>query len=93
MVASAEPLSEIDILSQVVMPEEPSLPVELAQWVLKMRFSDEAQDHVRDLLDKNNRGTLSESDRGVLDKYLRVGRFIDLLQAKARLTLRQASES
>jgi len=51
MIASAEPLSEIDILSQIVMPEEPSLPVELAQWVLRMRFSEEAQNPVRDLLD------------------------------------------
>jgi hypothetical protein len=38
-------------LSHVVIPEEPSLPVALARWVLEMRFSEEAQNPVRDLLD------------------------------------------
>jgi hypothetical protein len=91
MIANSTSVSEADILAQVVSPDDPSLERELARAVLDLRFQDEAQARIRELLDKNNRGTISESERGLLDKYLRVGQFIDLLQAKARLTLRQAA--
>jgi hypothetical protein len=49
-----------------------------------------ATDRIRDLLQKNNAGTLSPAEKSNLDKYLRVGQFLDLMQAKARLSLRPA---
>jgi hypothetical protein len=52
-----------------------------------MQFSEEARAAIRTLLEKGNQGTLSESERAALGRYLRVGQFIDLLQAKARLSL------
>ena len=92
MIAStATTTTEIDILAQVVAPEEPSLQAELARSVLEMKFNDDAQATIRELLDKNNRGTIAADERLLLDKYLRVGQFIDLLQAKARLTLHESS--
>ena len=41
-----------------------------------------------ELADKNNRGTLSAAERQEMEKYARVGNFLDLLQAKARLSLK-----
>ena len=46
------------------------------------------------MLRKNNRGTISGDERMILEKYLRVGYLIDLLQidllqAKARLSLKR----
>jgi hypothetical protein len=93
MIASAgATTTEIDILSQVVAPEEPSLQRELARSVLKMKFNENAEMTIRELLARNNRGEITADERLVLDKYLRVGQFIDLLQAKARLTLHQSSQ-
>ena len=93
MIASAgATTTEIDILSQVVAPEEPSLQRELARSVLKMKFNENAEIMIRELLAKNNRGEITADERLMLDKYLRVGQFIDLLQAKARLTLHQSSQ-
>src|SRR5688572_29884069 len=93
MIASAaSTASEFDILAQVVAPEEQSFQVELARSVLGMKFNDEAQATIRELLDKNNRGVITPDERSLLDKYLRVGQFIDLLQAKARLTLHESSQ-
>jgi hypothetical protein len=40
-------------------------------------------------LDKNNAGTLTDADRLEIERYVRVGNMISLLQAKARLTLRK----
>ena len=41
-----------------------------------------------DLADRNNKGTISDTEQEELDKYLRVGSFINLVQAKARLSLK-----
>ena len=92
MIANTTPATEIDILAHVVMPEEPLLKAELAHCVLEMQFDDAATANIRELLEKNNRGTLSDSERNLLDRYLRVGEFIDLLQAKARVTLQGTSK-
>ena len=88
MIANASvTATEIDILAQVVAPDDPSLQAELARSVLAMKFNADAQATICELLEKNNRGDITAGERQLLDRYLRVGQFIDLLQAKARLTL------
>lgn len=80
-------LSEADILSEVVAPDEPNMNQEFARAVLAVRFTDVAAGRIRDLLQKNNAGTLTSAERSNLDNYLKVGQFLDLMQAKARLSL------
>jgi hypothetical protein len=58
-----------------------------------LRFSDSAQKRVRDLLELNNAGTITESERDELQKYLRVGQFLDLFPAKARASLAELQRS
>jgi hypothetical protein len=76
------------ILSEVVAPEDPTLNEEFARAVLAVRFTDAATGRIRDLLQKNNAGTLSPAEKSNLEKYMRVGLFLDLMQAKARLSLK-----
>lgn len=80
-------ITEADILSEVVAPNQPGISPEFAQAILDLHFTDKANKRIRKLLDKNNKGTINEAERAVLDKYLRVGQFLDLMQAKARLSL------
>lgn len=80
-------LSEVEILSEVVEPNRPTFSSELAQELLAMRFNENATQRIRDLLGKNNAGTISLTEKATLGNYLRVGEFLDLLQAKARLAL------
>src|SRR5579863_913147 len=87
---SSATLTEADILSEIVAPGEPTLNQQFASAVLAVRFTDGATDRIRDLLQKNNAGTLSPAEKSNLDKYLRVGQFLDLMQAKARLSLQPA---
>jgi hypothetical protein len=89
MIANAAGATEIDILAQVVGPEAATFEPDFARALLELKFTDEAQGQIRDLLAKNNQGILSDAEQGLLDKYLRVGQFLDLMQAKARVTLRQ----
>lgn len=91
MASVEHPLTEADILTQVVAPGKPDLPPEVARSILKMRFNDEASKRMQELMDKNNQGTISESETAEMDKYLRVGTFLDLIQAKAHLSLKHAS--
>lgn len=91
--AESSILTEADILSEVVAPNRPGLSPESARSILELSFTDKATSRMRDLLDKNNKGTISAEERSELDKYLRVGQFLDLMQAKARLSLQQSGSS
>jgi hypothetical protein len=81
-------VTEADILNEVIAPDEPGLPPEAAGALLHLGFKESARARISELLQANNRGELSEADRTELDKYLRVGQFLDLVQAKARASLR-----
>jgi len=82
-------ITEADILAKVVVPDRGDLAPEVAHSLLKLQFDKDATRNIRRLLQKNNRGTISSDDRVTLEKYLRVGQMLDLLQAKARLSLQK----
>ena len=90
---NAVPVTEADILAEVVAPNKGGLSPEAARSFLAMKFGREAAQRVRQLLRKNNRGAITADERVLLEKYLRVGRFLDLVQAKARLSLRDAGDA
>jgi hypothetical protein len=91
--ANATLITEADILEQVVNPAVADLKPEAARTLLKLRFNSAATKRIRQMLEKNNRGTISEAERLTLEKYLRVGQFLDLLHAKAKLSLKNNGES
>jgi hypothetical protein len=86
-------ITEADILNGVIAPEEAGLPAEAARALLHLAFKEPTREHIRALLQANNRGELPDADRAELEKYLRVGQFLDLLQAKARLSLQEQAHS
>lgn len=81
-------LTEADILTEVVEPNRPTLSPQLAEELIALHFNDGATSRIRELLLKNNAGTIKPAEKTTLENYLRVGEFLDLLQAKARLTLK-----
>ena len=87
--ANTSTITEADILSQVIAPGQSGLSPESARSILELRFSDAAKDRIRDLMNRNNRGTITDAEVFELEKYLRVGMFLDLIQAKACVSLRQ----
>jgi len=87
------PITEADILSQVVAPDQADLPPEFARSILNLKFSQAALDRMKELAGKNNQGLLTEAERAEMEKYMRVGNFLDLMQAKARLSLQTADSA
>jgi len=91
--ANSTTITDAEILEHVVSPVKGGLDPDVARVILELRFDRDATKRIRQLLQKNNRGTISAEERITLEKFLRVGKFIDLLQAKARLTLKEAGLS
>jgi hypothetical protein len=86
-------ITEADILTEVIHPDRPDLPAEFARIVLDMKFSSAANERMNELAEKNRLGTLTAAEHADLEKYLRVGNFLNLLQAKARLSLKGSEPS
>jgi len=88
----ATSISEADILEHVISPVDGGLDQDAARAFLKLKFDKEATKQIRQLLQKNNRGSISAEERITLEKFLRVGKFIDLLHAKAHCSLKKAGK-
>jgi hypothetical protein len=81
-------LTEAHILEHVVMSDQAGMSPESAQAILDLHFDPPALSRMNELAEKNRLGKLTDSERQEMDKYLRVGNFLNLMQAKARLVLK-----
>lgn len=82
-----QPITEADILVQVIDPEGGGLRVESARALIGLRISDRATARMNELAEKNSRNTLTGAEQDEREKYLRVNRFLNLIQAKAHVSL------
>ena len=82
------PLTEADILGHVIAPMTANLPPEAARALLSFSFDRPTTNRIRHLLRRNNHGNITADERIDLEKYLRVGQFLDLLHAKAKSPLK-----
>jgi hypothetical protein len=86
-----EPVTEAAILNDIISPGRPNLNPEAARSILALHFSRLTTARIKSLLRSNNQGRLSAAERIELERYLRVGQLLDLLQAKVRPTLAKAA--
>ena len=75
--------SEAAILSRVIQGSKLTLSPEAARALLDLGFSEEDRKKMHELAAKNQQGNLSQEEEWELDSYVRIGRFLDLLSAKA----------
>jgi hypothetical protein len=83
------PNGEAAILGRVIQPDRDNLPAAAARALLKFEFTAEDRRRMHELAVKNQDDALTSAERRELDAYLRVGRLLDLLAAKARLSLKK----
>jgi hypothetical protein len=84
---------EAAILTRVVQPNHHDLSPAAARALLKLDFTDSDRQRMHELAVKNQAGALLGAEEHELDSYLRVGRLLDLLGAKARLSLKKRGHS
>ena len=85
-------ITEAGILNRLVDPFDGTMTPELAQSLLGLRFDRMTLRTIDSLLAKNQRGTITLDERVALDKYVRTGKFIDILQVKARKALQSEEQ-
>ncbi len=79
--------TESEILEQVIEPNSAGMSPEAAQALLRFRFNSAAVARMNELAEKNRQGTIAPSERALLERYLRVGNFLNLIHAKAHCAL------
>jgi hypothetical protein len=83
--------SELAILSRVIRPDRGDLPPQAAEAILRFDFDPQDRARMHELAQKNQTSDLSEDEQITLESYRHVGRFLDLMRSKARLSLRHTA--
>ena len=87
----ATPTTETEILEQVLEPNATGMSAEAAKALLGFRFNESAIARINELAEKNRQGTLTPAERVLLERYQHVGNFLNLIHAKARCALSEAT--
>ena len=83
--------SEVAILSRVIRPESGTWSKEAAESIMKFDFPPADVRRMNGLAAKARQGTLSAAEQAQLANYREVGRLLELLQSKARLSLKRSN--
>lgn len=83
--------SESEILEQVIEPGTGGMSPEAAVAVLRFQFNAAAVARMNVLAETNRQGTIAGPERDLLERYVRVGNFLNLVHAKARRALAEAA--
>jgi hypothetical protein len=76
---------EISILERLLVTPDS------AQALLSIRFSPSDEELMRELMEKNNQGTISPEEQCEMEAFRQIGSFLAIVQAKARLQLMQSN--
>lgn len=79
----------VTVLDRLLDPLSRCLTHEGARELLELRADAVAQTRISELAEKCNEGLLTPEERREYETYVHLGNFIAILQAKARLLLRQ----
>jgi hypothetical protein len=83
-------VTETEIWDRAIRPEVGDLSAAAARDLLRLRLSEADAKRVQELSAKANESALSETETEELDNYLNVGRALEFIKAKARLSLNAA---
>ncbi len=87
------PNDEAAILSRVIEAEQEDLSPAAAKALLKLHFTQHDRNRMHELAIRNQEGALTATEQAELASYLRIGRFLDLLSARARRSLANRSQT
>ena len=91
--ATALEKNETAILSRALAPENGNLSPEAARSILAIELSPADSSELRRLAELAKAGSLSAADEADLENYRHVGRLLELLKSKARISLKRAAGS
>jgi hypothetical protein len=80
--------SDAAILARVIEPDRPNLAPQAARALLALDFNPADKARMRQLSAKAREGTLTPDEEAEIDNYERVGHLLNILQSKARRSLK-----
>jgi hypothetical protein len=80
--------SEAAIFSRVVSPDNANLSRDAANALLQITFPSADVERMNILAEKAREGGLSDEEAAELENYRHVGRLLEVLKSKARLSLK-----
>lgn len=80
--------AQIDDLFEDILDFLSSTPT--PQAIIEFDPPDHLQNRLRELLDKNGKGQLTDVERDELEEFIRINRFMSRLKLKARTKLQQS---
>jgi hypothetical protein len=83
------PTSDAAILRRIFEPEKPTLSIAVARVILGLDFNEADKALMRQLSSKAKLGTLTSEEQAAANSYERVGHVINILQSKARKSLKR----
>ena len=90
---SAPRNDEASILSRAIDPESGTWAASVAQGILSLALSSSDRDRMNELADKAREGSLGTDEQLEIESYRQACRLLDLMKAKARLSLKKAGET
>jgi hypothetical protein len=79
--------TETAILSRAINPAQASWTPDAARSILDIKLTDEDAKRRDELAEKARQGTLSDEEAAELRNYGQVGRILELMKAKAKVSL------
>ncbi|MCI0536248.1 MAG: hypothetical protein L0Z50_13560 [Verrucomicrobiales bacterium] len=80
---------ESQILERVVAPKAGGFSADAAQGILALKMPPRDFSRMTELAQKASAGTVTSAEREEIEVYNRIGLLLELLQSKARLSLKQ----
>lgn len=77
------------IWTRLLKPDHGDMTPEAARFFLKLSFDQHDLNRMQELAARNQQGKLTPDEQDELKNYRQVGLQLDLLRAKAKLTLKQ----
>lgn len=90
--ATVHETDETAILGRALAPENATLSVDAARSILAIELSVDDRIHLRELAERSQAGELSSADEAALESYRHVGRILELMKSKARISLKFADQ-
>ncbi len=87
------PITEADIFSRVFEPMDDHMSRVAAKAILKLDFNSADRERMNDLAAKATQGALTSAEDEELEKYIRVGHLLSIMQSKARQVLKDESRN
>ncbi len=81
--------SDVAILGRVIQPDKPTFSVQAARAILALDFNESDKERMHQLSAKARQGTLTPDEQIAVDNYERVGHLINIMQSKARCSLKR----